>query len=176
VGAATSSDTVAALFAHGMGATYTENDAVSGAVVADLPGQIAMLKRAHYDTILVMIGGNDITHLHTVRKVSAQLSIILATLATKGDRVLLMSAGNVGGAPTLPPPTRPFFTWLNLKYHTAFARVAAATGATYINLYTPPSEDVIVQHPEIYLAADSFHPSSAGYALWYKRITHVITP
>lgn len=176
VGAARPEDTVAALLAKGMQATYTENLAVSGAVVADVPRQIRNAKLAHYDTILLQIGGNDIIAFHNVNTVSAELSTILATLEKMGGRVILMSAGNVGGATLFPPPIRPFYTSLNLKYHAAFASAATANGATYVNLYLIPSEDVISKHPEIYLAADGLHPSSAGYALWYKKLTETIAP
>ena len=42
-----------------------ENHAVSGAVTADLPGQIAKAQKQHYDLILIQIGANDIIRFHS---------------------------------------------------------------------------------------------------------------
>jgi len=41
---------------------------------------------------------------------------------------------------------------------------------TYINLFTPTTEDPFIKEPEIYLSADGLHPSSEGYKLWFEKI------
>ncbi len=176
VGATRPEESVGALLSHDMKATYTENLAVSGAIVSDVPKQLTQMALERYDTILLQIGGNDITHFHALDKVSLELAAILDSLKKRAERVLLMSVGDVGAAPIFPLPLRFFYTRLTLKYHAAFAAVAARTGTKYINLYVPPAEDPFIKNPSVYFAADSFHPSSAGYALWYERLKKVVAP
>jgi lysophospholipase L1-like esterase len=176
VGATRPEESLAGLLAHGMGATYTENNAVSGAQVSDLPGQMAKIKLAHYNTILIQIGGNDIIRFHNVEAVSAQLATILDSLTKRADRVLLMSAGDVGTTTIFPSILKPFYTRLTLAYHAAFTKVATDHHVTYINLYTPPEKDPFIKSPTTYFAADGLHLTSAGYALWYKRLEETVIP
>jgi lysophospholipase L1-like esterase len=176
VGAARPEESVAGLLAAGTGSTYVENQAVSGALVAGLPAQVEKAHLAHYDTVLVQIGGNDIIRFHGVTQVSAQLSAMLGILSMRAGRVLLMSAGDVGTTTLFPPILNPFYTRLTLAYHAAFDKVARTYGARYINLYTPPAQDPFVKSPSTYFAADGLHLTSAGYALWYKRLTETVTP
>jgi len=176
VGAAGPAETVAGLLASDMRATYTENGAVSGAQVSDLASQIEQLKLEHYNTILIQIGGNDIMRFHSEAAVAAELATILDALSKRADRVLLMSMGDVGTATIFPPILKPFYTRLSLAYHTAFGAIAKEHGVTYINLYTPREQDPFVKSPTTYFAADGLHLTSAGYALWYKRLQETITP
>jgi lysophospholipase L1-like esterase len=169
VGASSSADTVAALVAKEIGATYVENHAISGAAITDLSGQIAQVKLGEYSYVLIAIGGNDIIHFHDVIQAEKDFDASLSSLP-KAGKVVVHSAGNVGGATLFPWFVRPFHTALNLKYHDMFQRVSARHGATYINLFTEKEHDPFLQHPEIYLAEDGLHPSSAGYALWFEKI------
>ncbi|MDB5189949.1 MAG: family lipase [Parcubacteria group bacterium] len=169
VGAASSSESVPAQVARSIGATYVENQAVSGAVVTDLPNEISKAARTQYDFLLVQIGANDITKFHGARATANKLVDVLAT-APKATRVLVISAGNVGAATLLPEPIRPLYTHLNKQYHTEFGRVLSAEGYTYVDLSKGPGAELFTSKPEIYLAADGFHPSSAGYKLWFDAI------
>lgn len=169
VGAKTPEETVAGRTAAYVEATYVENYAVSGAAVAELPGQIAQAKRESYDLILIHIGGNDILGFHDPKKVGPHLGEILKTLPKNGKTIVL-SAGNVGGATIFPHVMRVVHTWLTLKYHTAFTESVTNAGAIYVNLYMPPSEDPFLKDPGCYLAADGLHPSSDGYALWFEKV------
>lgn len=169
VGADTPEDSVAGRVAAYQGMTHIENYAVSGAAVEELPGQIKQAKLAHYDLVLIHIGGNDILALHDAKKVGERFSQILPTLPDAG-RVIILSAGNVGGATIFPWIVRPFHFWLTLQYHAVFDEVAARHHAVYINLYEPPQKDPFLKDPERYLAADGLHPSSDGYALWFEKV------
>src|SRR4051812_3988360 len=60
VGASRPEESIAGLLSSVMGATYTENVAVSGSVVADLAAQIERAQLEHYNMILVQIGANNI--------------------------------------------------------------------------------------------------------------------
>lgn len=169
VGADTPEDTVAGRVAAHINATHTENYATNGAEVPDLAVQIREAKLPRYDLILIQIGGNDIIALHSPKKTSQVLASILPTLPPAG-KVLIITAGNVGGASMFPIMLRSFYTWLTLRYHKEFARAAAAHGAIYVNLFFKLWNDPFIVNPSRYLAADGLHPSSPGYGLWFEKL------
>lgn len=82
----------------------------------------------------------------------------------------MLSAGNVGGATLFPPFVRPFHTATNLRFHKEFAKVAAAHGALYVNLYEPFWKDPFLRDPRRYLSRDGLHPSTYGYGLWFDKV------
>jgi lysophospholipase L1-like esterase len=173
VGATTPEESIAGLFSQQVHATYVENVAVSGAEVRDLDRQLTVIKQKHYSYILVQIGGNDIVAMHDSVAEAKHLSAILAKLP-KSDHVIVMSCGNIGTAKLIPWFMRPYYTRLTLAYHAAFSIEVSQAGGTYVNLYDPPQSDLFLQYPEIYLAADDFHPSSAGYALWFEKLKKIL--
>ncbi len=169
VGADRPEDSVAGLLAEHFRSLYVENYSASGAVVADLPSQIRQAKIKEYGLIVVQIGANDMVRFHNARKTADKLGLTLATLP-KAKRVFVMSAGNIGSATIFPWFVRPMYTWVTLKYHTEFAQAVAAQHATYVNLYKDPAVDLFSLRPDVYLAADGFHPSSKGYGLWFEQL------
>ena len=169
VGAEKPADTVAGRVAMLADATSVENYAVSGARVVDLETQMRHAKYDHYQLILIQIGGNDIIAFASAEKAAAFLKEELTHLP-KSNQVIVLSAGNVGGAPLFPFFIRPVYTQLNEQYHKAFERVITESGHQYVNLREAPGGLLIEHEPEIYLSADQLHPSSAGYALWYEAI------
>jgi lysophospholipase L1-like esterase len=169
VGASRSEESLAGLVAARLGATSLENYAASGAVVADLPGQISQAKLAQYRLILVQIGGNDMIAFHSPKKTAAALEAALKSLP-EADRVVVISAGDVGGATLFPLLVRPFHTWETRAMNEAFEGAAARAGKTFVNFSKLPATETINEDPETYLAEDGLHPSSAGYALWLESI------
>ncbi len=168
VGADNASDSLPAKMASYLSATYVENHAVSGALVSDLTSQLQLLTKDHYDIVLLQIGANDIVRFHGIEMIEKELEPLLITLHKKASKVIFITAGNVGGAPLIPPPLRPFYTRLNLIYHTDFESLVKKHSITYINLYQDPTVDPFVRDPKKYFAADSFHPSTHGYAVWFE--------
>jgi lysophospholipase L1-like esterase len=169
VGAARPEESLAGLIANKESFGHVENYAMSGAVVADIAGQITKAKRSKYDFILIQIGGNDIIRFRSAASQAALLAVSLEKLPS-ASQTLLLTAGNVGGTTLFPLPMRPFYERLTLQYHEAFAEVAREKGIIYVNLYVPPAQDPFVQDPDIYLAKDGLHPSSAGYQRWFEQI------
>lgn len=169
VGASAPEDSVPGRTAAYLGATHIENYSKSGAETRELPGQASQAKLPRYDLILIQIGGNDILALHNPKKTAGELKEALQKLPDAG-KVVILSAGNVGGATTFPPPVRPLHTWLNLELHKEFVKAASTAGATYVNLYEPPHRDPFLDNPELYLAEDGLHPSSEGYKLWFAKV------
>ena len=175
VGAGKPESSVAGRLAAHLSATHVENYAESGAETIDLAPQIRQAKLPRYDSILIHIGGNDILWFHGAKKTGATLKDALSKLPD-ADQVIILSAGNVGGATTFPPPIRPFHTWLTKEFHKEFAKAASVSGATYINLYEPPNTDPFLENPERYLSEDGLHPSAEGYELWFKKLTAQLDP
>ena len=169
VGANTPEDSLAGRVAKYIGATEVENYAVSGATVRDLPGQIKKAQLAVYSVILVQIGANDIVRFHPAGSTSALLAEELKALPKAGT-VIVISAGDVGDATLIPPLLRPFYTRLNRAYHAAFQAALFPEGIRYVNLGAAPGSDLFSNYPKTYLAADGFHPSSAGYGVWFNAI------
>lgn len=173
VGASKPEEAIPGRLAHYLGATHVENYSVIGAGVEDLAPQIAKATLPRYDVILVQVGGNNILAFDNVRWTGRILGEVFAELPESG-KVILMSAGNAGGATLFPPPVRFFHTRTNLLYNKEFERVAHAWGVTYVDLYMPPSEDPFMQNPGFYLAADGLHPSSEGYQVWFEKLTETL--
>lgn len=169
VGADKPEDSVAGRLARYLGATYVENHAASGTMTEELSFQIQKAKLPKYDYILLQIGGNDILAFHNAKRTAARLSNLMAKLPPAG-KVILMCAGNIGGATLFPPPMRPFHTMTNLAVHREFARVAHGWKAVYVDLFEPFWKDPFLRNPFRYLSRDGLHPSSYGYGLWFEKV------
>ncbi|MBP9816533.1 MAG: hypothetical protein KBD05_00685 [Candidatus Pacebacteria bacterium] len=172
IGADKPEDSVAGRVAAYVEATYVENHAISGTAVEDLPKQINEAKREFYDLILIQVGGNDILSFSDPKKVGPLLTEVLKTLP-KAGKVVVFSAGNVGGASIFPHPIRPIHTWLTLEFHKAFAKAVEGL-AIYVNLYEPPGKDLFLKDQDRYLSVDGLHPSSEGYRLWFEKVREVL--
>ncbi len=180
VGASKPEESVAGRLSEFTSASYVENKAVSGATVRDLAVQIAQVSQTHYSIILIQIGGNDIVRLHGPKHVADLLAAELADLP-RADKVIVISAGDVGSAPLFPWPITLIYHALNLSYHEQFARALSGPiegynqgNITYVNLYTAPNNDLFSLEPQRYFAADGFHPSSAGYSIWFDAVKSVL--
>ena len=170
VGASHNKDSLPALIASSTGATYVENHSISGAKIEDLPAQLEKIKKDQYDIIVLQIGANNIVARDNIDKESQKLEEIIKKLQKVSKRIIFLTAGNVGGAPAIPFPLRSYYRNLTLAYHEKFQILGDKLGVVYVNLYDEPSIDPFILHPEVYFAADMFHPSSDGYKLWFSKI------
>lgn len=169
IGADRPEESVAGRVSSYLQADSLENYAVSGAVTSDLNGQRENAKLARYRLILIQIGGNDIIRFKSAEGAGEELRRAIRNLP-EAEKVVIISAGDVGGATLFPWPVRPFHTRLNNKYHETFAKIALEEDVTYVNFGNSPATKKINEKPEIYLAADGLHPSSEGYRLWFEEI------
>lgn len=174
VGADRPEETVAGRAARHIGATYVENLAEVGAETEDLLEQARKAKLPHYSLLLIHIGGNDVILFHNPKKTGAYLSDFLEN-APRADKVIILSAGNVGGATIFPRLIRLLHTFLNRRLHRVFENVAKKHGVTYVNLYEPFYKDPFLRDPNRYLSMDGLHPSSYGYGLWFEKVKTVLS-
>ena len=159
--------------AYEIRADAVENHAISGARVQDLPREIASSSRTSYRYILVGIGANDVTRFANTDETAALLKDVLQTLPVH-EHLIVYMAGNVGGSLLFPRVLNPFYTKQTLAYHAAFKPIVEAAHGTYVNLYIDPAHDPFQLHPDDNFAADGFHPSSAGYRIWFEKIRPVL--
>ncbi len=169
VGATKSEDSVAGRLARHTHATYVENLAVSGARTADLSRQIDAASRARYNIILIQIGANDIMRFKSAESSGERLSRALKTLP-QHDKLIVLTAGNVGGTKFFPRLINPWYTKLTLQYHKVFGSAVLEVGGLYINLYAEPANDLFITQPLVYFSPDGLHPSSEGYRLWFEKV------
>ncbi len=173
VGADKPEDTLAARMARHIGATHVENYAISGARVRDLAKEVRQIQKEKYNYILIGIGANDIIRFGDAEETARHLAVILSGLP-KRDHLILYMAGDVGGTQLFPRILNSHYTRRTMEFHDAFAKTVSEAGGTYVNLYIDPKEDPFTLHPEINLAADGLHPTSAGYGVWFDRIRPVL--
>ncbi len=151
------------------------NFGISGARAQDVARkQLPQALGFKPDVVLIAVGANDVTHVTATKSVEASLEHIIADLQHQNPhiRIILTGSPDMGSVPRFPWPVRQLAdhktknlnrmaTQLASKHHQTFAPVAAQTGPTFR------------AHPELF-AADNFHPTNDGYALWIPVINAAI--
>lgn len=153
--------------------TSVENHAVSGARVFEVPAQLKKATQKKYDVVLIQIGANDVTHFTSLDDLQTNLDAILVSAKEKSDHVILMTSGKVGDAPFIPRSIAPLFNYRSRQVRDLFIRVSEAHVVAYVDLLAVSA--VFDTDHDKYYAADYFHPSSDGYALWYGVLKDTIT-
>lgn len=168
-GADTPAQSLAGLIGQHHPRWQIDNLGANGAKWADLPAQ---LERAAggYDLVLVLAGGNDVIRFTPLFRLREPIQRTAALAAQKGRHVVLMPCGNVGHAPFFAPPLTWVFSRRSERLHAAVQEVAASEGVHYVRLLRPRDQDPFVIHRDTLNAADGLHPSSAGYAEWYREL------
>jgi lysophospholipase L1-like esterase len=168
-GADTPAQSLAGLIGQQHPRWQIDNLGSNGAKFSDVPEQ---LQRASdgYDLVLVLAGGNDVIRFTPLFRLREPLHKTVALAAQKGRHVVLMPCGNVGHAPFFAPPLTWAFSRRSERLHGLVQEVAASEGATYVRLLRPRDQDPFVIHSDTLHATDGLHPSSAGYAEWYREL------
>jgi lysophospholipase L1-like esterase len=79
----------------------------------------------------------------------------------------------MGAIPRFAQPLRAVAGWRGRNLDAEVRRVAADTGAVYVDI-AGPTGPPFRRHPGRYFAADDFHPSDAGYGLWADAVLKVL--
>jgi SAM-dependent methyltransferase/lysophospholipase L1-like esterase len=147
--------------------------AVSGARVGDVVDQQVPRITGRPDLILVSVGANDATHLTSLTDVADRYTRLLDRLPP-GVPVVVLGVPDLGGATRLAQPLRSLAVVRGGQVDRIVRDLASSRGAAYVNLAreTGPS---FRADPDANLAADHYHPSDAGYAVWADAITPVVT-
>ncbi len=171
VGANTPEESVAGR----MGAEFPDADVVNlgvnGAKTNEIISRLEEITDEEFDTVVVHTGGNDIvrfTDLNTVRK---DLNRVLDLADKIGDQVILIHGADMDTARLLPWGTRWVFQRRYLKYRDiAIEATLDRRNVGYVDLYGA-EDNIFRSNTKQVFSADSFHPSSEGYAVWYRALS-----
>ena len=106
--------------------------------------------------------------------VETELRSVIAELEGRAENIVMMSSGNVGGASAFSKEQRAEYEAITRSFRAMFMKVAEETPVTYVDLFREPEDDAFIKEPKKYLAIDGLHPSSEGYALWYRSLKSVL--
>lgn len=148
-----------------------KNIAVNGAKAEGVIEQLRA-EQGSYDLIMVHMGGNDTVRFTSAEGFRKNVRAVIDLASKKGSRVLLTSTGNVGTVPLFPAPVRPILRVRTQTTRKILMEEVAASGPNmrYTDLFREKGQDPFAQDPKKYYAADSFHPSDAGYRDWFGLI------
>jgi lysophospholipase L1-like esterase len=149
------------------------NNSRNGRTIGELVS-VAEAVSGNYQLILLQIGANDIVSQRNSAEVESELRYIVEILAEHTPHIVMISSGNVGGAATFNAEQAELYTRLTREFRERYSNVGDETNLHYVDLFLEPEDDIMSQNPEKYLAWDGFHPSAAGYALWYERLRPVL--
>lgn len=149
--------------------------AVSGAtaadVVADQAPRVAALRP---EVVLVSVGANDTNRLTPASDFRRGYERLLAALPEAVD-VVLLGVPDMGSISRFAQPLRAIAGWRGERLDREIVAVARETGAAYVDI-AGATGPAFRRDPGRYFAADRFHPSEAGYALWSEAVLEVLEP
>jgi len=146
----------------------TSGERVSGALDEKVPRVEALTDPP--DVIVVQVGGNDVIHLTGLDDFREDYERLLDRVGGVGARhVLALGIPGFGSTPRFLQPLRAIVGWRGRQFDEELREAAAASGATYVDVAGNTSEE-FRQDPDRYHAADDFHPSDEGYALWAEAV------
>jgi lysophospholipase L1-like esterase len=138
--------------------------AVVGAMSAGLPFQVDAALEYDPDVAVILIGGNDVTHVSGFGAAAKHLGDAVRRLRATGCKVVVGTCPDIGAIQPVKPPLR----WLARRWSRQLAAlqtvaVVAAGG------HTVSIGDLIgprfAAEPLRMFGSDRFHPSVEGYAL-----------
>ncbi len=154
---------------------HIDNKAENGALVKDVAQKIEIDGDQFFDLAIILIGGNDIVFLHSLRGIKHDLEIILRqTKKMTSNKVILVSPMNVGASLMFWFPINILYEMRSRAVRKIFRSVSKACDVPLIDLYAPRRKDFFAEDPGLYFASDNIHYSGEGYGHIYEKITDVI--
>ena len=164
-------DSIAGRFHKEFPLVNIDNRSVSGAKIKDGLKTLGEIKPGtHYNLSIIILGANDIVRFTSEKDALRDLQELLTITQKISDKTIFVTSGSVGFAPVFIEPLSSIYTQRSLKFFKGFEEIASTTGVMYVSLYSPRSTDPFTKNPDKYYAGDKFHPSGAGYGLWFERI------
>ncbi|MBA3788875.1 hypothetical protein H0X32_00575 [Patescibacteria group bacterium] len=126
----------------------------------------------HYDVALIQIGANDIVGFTSYADIRSRLDSVLEWATIHATHTLVLTAGNVGLSPVFRFPLTWLYTNRTLQVRQTFmTEITKYSNISYVDLYKNKADEPFNKNVPLYYAADHFHPSDAGYGLWYQSIS-----
>lgn len=178
VGVSRTQDTIGALVAMRLSsAGYSvtlSGVAISGSRAGDLSPQVgrALVMTDRPDIALIIIGGNDATHMTPLDDVGRDLEEAVRRLREAGIGVVVATCPEMG-APNFLRPLRDIVSWRSRGVAAKSERAATRAGGLTVDL-SREAGPVFRRDPQRLHASDEFHPSAAGYRVWADAIVPVV--
>lgn len=145
----------------------------SGARVADVvEHQLPALAGLAPDVVFVSLGANDTVHLTGRRRFERRYRALLRGLP-EDARVVLLGVPDMGSVPRLAQPLRALAGWRGRQLDGVVREVAAATGASYVDI-AGATGPAFRADPDRLYAGDDYHPSDEGYKRWAEAVLDVV--
>lgn len=170
VGVTDPKDSTAGRLAKDFPDAHLINLGKNGALTHDLIQELQNLKGQKFNLILIHIGGNDVLRLTSVKKLTVDIEEVLRLAQGIGERVVLVTAGNIGLAPFFSRPVGWFYSYRTRLVRKLFMTAAQKFGAFYVDLYTNRRDDIFLTDIKRYYSPDFLHLSGEGYRVWYEAI------
>lgn len=146
------------------------NRAQDGAITEDVVAQIDGTGNAPFDLLLVQAGAKDVLRFTDLDGLRRDITETLSRAIDKADHVVFVGTGNLGPAPIFPPLLDSIYGRRSREVRQVFIEAADAAGVQYVDLLKVMVNGRFAKDPRKYYAPDYLHPSSDGYALWYKAL------
>lgn len=151
------------------------NRGFNGKRVATLAKELQEMRSGGFDFVLIMIGGNDITHLTPLEEVEKNARISMQEAKRLGKHVAIVHSGNLGASPLFPWPIDTILTARTRRLRDLYIRLAREENITYVDLFAEKIDDIFLTDIPRYYLKDQFHPSGDGYAIWFEKIQDAMT-
>jgi lysophospholipase L1-like esterase len=173
VGASASSTSIAGLLGAYFPTATIRNISVSGATISNIHESLQQVTE-DFDLIYIHGGANDVVGRTPYPQFRSDIQKLYQLAQRKGKRVVHLASGSVGFAPFFPQPLDWYFTRRTITTYEIVSAKAVENNVEFVSLYQPRDHDPFVRDPKRYFAPDLFHPSDAGYALWFGVLTEAL--
>lgn len=175
LGAGAPRNTPAAMLAQGISNVLDRpvrlmNAATVGARSADLGMQVERALHLRPHIAVIIIGGNDVTHVGRPQAAVGHLEDAVRTLRAAGAEVVVGTCPDVGSVKPIPQPLRWVARRLSRQLAAAQMIVCVRAGAHAVSLADELGEEFDAD-PDLF-DEDRFHPGPEGY----ERVTQVLFP
>lgn len=141
-----------------------------GSESRELTGQIEALPRGYTpDVVVIVVGGNDVTHRIRVAESTRHLAEAISELRGRGCAVVVGTCPDLGALLPVPRPLRSLAGRASRQLAIAQTQVATQLGARAVSLASVVGPFFVAQPDEMF-ALDQFHPSGAGYRRTAKAL------
>ncbi len=158
---------------------HTRVIAHSGDQVTDLVrDQLPVAKDVGADLVFISVGANDTIHMVSAAKFERGYRTIVDTLVAAdipADHIVLLGVPDMGSPRRLAQPLRAIAGFRSRRLDARVKTVARDLGTRYVDLFKGTSAAFRADPGKLF-AADKYHPSDDGYAVWEKTITPVAAP
>lgn len=146
--------------------------AVVGAESHALAQQLDSLPaRYRADVAVIVVGGNDVTHLISPKSATQHLRLAIERLRGEGTAVVVGTCPDLGALQPVPQPLRLLLSRMSSRMASAQTRTARRAGATPVSLRRAVGPSFRADPGEMF-SLDQFHPSAAGY----RRTAEALVP